>query len=344
VHPLILASRFAKDSLRDVANFLSPIGNTWPIISGITAILVMLVLLTVTFYGSAYDYPKLKMAHRFLGLGFFFGFLHVLFIPSSLSSDNVLRYSLISTAVLGLLAFTYRTLLGTWLVYRYKYVVTSVTTIPGQVTEIILTTRDKMLLHMPGQFGMLSFIGSTSVSDEEHPFTISSSGVDGVLRFSIKGLGDYTKSLATLTVGTEARIEGPFGEFSYLYGSHKQVWVAGGIEVTPFVSMAEHILTLKEFPYFIDFYYSVRTEADTTYKELFEKVAARFPSFVFHLIPSDTKGYITGEMITAELRDIAIRDIFICGPPPMMEALIQQLISKGIHDERIHSERFALLK
>jgi predicted ferric reductase len=344
VHPIILACRFASSSFRDVANFLSPFGNTWPVISGITAILVMLVLLTVTFYGSAYDYPKLKLAHRFLGLGFFFGFLHILFIPSSLSSDAVLRFSLIITAALGLLAFTYRTLLGKWLVPRYKYSVASVSAIAGQVTEIVLTTHGKMLYHLPGQFGMLSFVGSPVVPNEEHPFTLSSSGEDGIVRFSIKGLGDYTKLLGGLTVGTEALIEGPFGEFSYVYGSEKQVWVAGGIGVTPFVSMAEHLLTLKEFPYFIDFYFSVRTEADTPYKELFEKVAKKFPSFVFHLVPSDTKGFVTGDLLISELKDIHFRDIFICGPPPMMSALIDQLVVLGVKNERIHSERFALLK
>lgn len=344
VHPLILAFRYASSSFADVANFLSPFGNTWPITSGITALLIMIFLLTVTFYGSAYDYPKLKLAHRFLGLGFFFGFLHILFIPSSLSSDTVLRNSLLVTAALGLLAFTYRTLLGKWLVMRYKYKVASVINLPGQVTEIVLTTHDKMLYHLPGQFGMLSFVGSPVVPDEEHPFTFSSSGEDGIVRFSIKGLGDYTKLLGGLTVGTDALIEGPFGEFSYTYGSEKQVWVAGGIGVTPFVSMAEHMLTLKEFPYFVDFYFSVRTEADTPYKELFEKIAKKFPSFVFHLMPSDTKGFITGDLLVNDMKDIPYRDIFICGPPPMMAALIDRLVVLGIKDERIHSERFALLK
>lgn len=344
VHPIILAFRFASDSFEDVAHFLSPFGNTTPITLGIVAILGMLVLLFLTFYGSIFMYPTLKLAHRFLGLAFFFGFLHILLIPSSLSSDSVLKVSLLVTAGLGLCAFTYRTLLGRWAVSRYSYSVLSAIQIPGGVTEIVLTTTGKKLFHLPGQFGMLSFVGSSVVPDEEHPFTISSSGVDGVVRFSIKGLGDYTKLLGGLTPGTEAKIEGPFGEFSYLHGKEKQVWAAGGIGVTPFASMCEHMLLEETLPYTIDFYYSVRTAADATYKELFEKVQAKHPTFVFHLMPSDTKGYITGELLTTEISDIRTRDVLVCGPPPMMAALTTQLEGLGVSSSSIHSERFALLK
>ena len=345
VHPLILAFRYADESFKEVADFLSPIGNTMPITFGICAILLMLILLCITLYGAIFKYPALKVAHKFLGGAFFLGFIHILFIPSSLNNDSVLRGALLITGAFGLVAFTYRSLLGKWLVPRYVYTVTGVTALPGSVTEIFLTTiRGKKLFHTPGQFGMLSFINSTVVAPEEHPFTISSPGDDGTIRFSIKGLGDYTKLLSALTVGTQAHIEGPFGEFSYIYGGEKQVWVAGGIGVTPFVSMAEHMLSFKVLPYVIDFYYSVRTEADATYKELFERVSAKHASFRFHLMPSDTKGYISAQLLVTEINDIGSRDIFICGPPPMMIGLIDQLIAVNISKKFIHSERFALLK
>lgn len=344
VHPLLLASRFVSSSFEQVANFLSPINNSTPITLGIISIFVMLLLLFITFYGSIFDYPKLKLAHKFLGFAFFLGFLHVFLIPSSLNSDPILKFSLVTTAGIGLIVFFYRTLLGFWLVPRYRYTISSVTQLSGGITEISLIPDSKKMLHIPGQFAILSITNSNTLSQEEHPFTLSSSGLDGNLRFSIKGLGDYTKLVEGLESGIKANIEGPFGEFSYIHGKEKQVWVAGGIGITPFVSMAENILLLDTLPYTIDLFYSVRTDNDGTYKELFIKLNEKHPSFTFHFLPSDTQGFITGDLLLNQIQDLSTRDIFVCGPPPLMSALLSSLLEKRIPRKNIHMERFALLK
>jgi predicted ferric reductase len=344
VHPIILAVRFLSQSIEDAANFLSPFGNTIPVTLGLASFGFMIFLIALTFYGSVFEYPTLKLAHKFLGLGFFLGFLHVFLIPSSLSSDMVLKVSLISTAAIGLTIFSYRTLFGALLVPRYNYNVVAVEILPGGVTEILLNTTAKKLFHLPGQFGMLSFAGSSIVSNEEHAFTFSSPGTDGYLRFSIKGLGDYTKLLVAMKKGEKARVEGPFGEFSYIYGKKKQVWVAGGIGVTPFVSMAESMMFLDELPYGIDFFYSVRTESEGIYQELFTKLAKKHPSFNFYFMPSDKEGYVTGEMLLSEIKDLLTRDIFVCGPPILMKTLNTQLLALKVSDKNIHMETFSLLK
>ncbi len=343
-HPIILAFQYISSSVEDVANFLSPFSATGPVLFGMASILLMLILIGLTFYGVMFNYPKLKLAHRFLGGAFFLGFLHVLFIPSSLNSDIILKTFLVATSALGLTIFCYRTLLGSWLVPRLRYTISKINNLAGGVTEITLTASSTKIQHLPGQFGMLAFTHSPTVPNEEHPFTISSPGNTDELRFSIKGLGDYTKLLPNLLLGDTALVEGPFGEFSYVYGKEKQTWVAGGIGITPFVSMAEHMLTLDTLPYTVDLFYSVRTEADGTYKELFAALAAKHPSFVFHFMPSDTKGYITGELLLHETRDLHLSDIFVCGPPPLMAALNSQLLEINVPKKSIRMERFALLK
>lgn len=344
IHPLLLAFRYADESFGDALDFLNPIGNTFAVSMGIYSVLGMLVLLFLTFYGSVFSYSKLKLAHRFLGMFFFLGFVHVLLIPSSLNSDTVLKVSLLASALIGLVAYIYRTLLGRWLVRRTSFVISEIKNLGGQMTEITLTPRKLGMLHTPGQFGMLSFSRSSIVPDEEHPFTISSPGLDGRLRFSIKALGDYTSLLPDIKLGTQATVEGPFGEFSYIYGQKKQVWVAGGIGVTPFVSMAEHMLTLDNLPYVVDFYYSVKTASEGVYRDVFESLQSKHPSFKFHFMPSDTSGFVSAEGIIKEVTDLHGRDIFICGPPGMMAALTGQLAQMHITSSQIHSERFALLK
>jgi predicted ferric reductase len=304
----------------------------------------MLVLLFITFYGVIFSYRSLKNAHRFMGLTFFLATLHMFLIPSTIQSDLVIRYSCLGMAGIGLLAFTYRTLLGNFVAPHFTYSVSAVKTIGQNIFEITLTPVAKALRHIPGQFAMLSLNNSTVVSAETHPFTISSSRDNGDIRFSIRGLGDYTSLLGGLQVGTTANIEGPYGEFYYGYATKSQVWVAGGIGVTPFVSMAEDLLAKESIDYTIDFYYSVRTQADAAYQELFAALKEKHPSFIFHLVPSDTAGYITAGGIIKDIADATARSFFVCGPPPMMSALIEALIVSGVNDKLIHSEKFSLLK
>lgn len=343
-HPLILAFRFFSDSIEDVMWFLVPTHKSLGQDFGIYALLLMLFLLFLTFYGTIFSYRSLKNAHRFMGAAFFLAGLHMFLIPSSMSSDIVLKVSCLGMALIGLLAFTYRTLLGKYFVTRFLYTVSLVTDVGGGVSEISLVPVGKPMKHFPGQFAMLSFTDSKVVSNEEHPFTISSCRNNGEIHFSIKGLGDYTKLLPGLKIGTKAELEGPFGEFTYSNGARSQIWVAGGIGVTPFVSMAEDLLGKDTIDYTIDFFYSARTSSDAVYKELFTKTAKKHPTFTFHLMPSDTAGFVTGEGIIKEITDAKKRDIFVCGPPPMMAALISALVTLGVPRNSIRSERFSLLK
>lgn len=365
VHPLILAFRFVGDSLEDVMDFLIPINNTVSKDFGIYSLLGMLLLIGLTFYGSFFNYPKLKFAHKFLGAAFFLGFLHMFFVPGAmqmvvigndysmaladevLSKNTVLKLFCLSVSLFGIAAFSYRTLFGKYLVKRFDYSVSEVKMIGQSIVEITLSPLKKAMVHLPGQFAMLSFVNAKGLSQEEHPFTISSASSafpNGEIRFSIKALGDYTSLLPSITTGVKAKLEGPFGEFTYSYGSQKQIWVAGGIGVTPFVSMAEDLLTQDTMEHVVDFFYSVRSDADGAYKEIFTKLAAKHKNFVFHYMPSDKAGYVTGELIMKEISDAKKRDFFVCGPPPMMAALTDQLIALTIQEKQIHSEKFALLK
>ncbi len=345
VHPIILSFQYIEDSFKDMANFLSPIGNTMPITLGIISLMMMLGLLFLTFYGIAFSYPSLKKAHRFLGVAFFFGFLHVFFIPSSLSTNILLKVILLGTSGIAIALFVYRSILGRFLVFRYSYTLSSIKKLGSNMTELTLNPMsNKKLTHLPGQFGILSFPHSNTVSAEEHPFTLSGAGVDGSIRFSIKALGDYTTALTSLREGEGAKIEGPFGEFSYLYGEDRQVWVAGGIGVTPFVSMAEHMLLQDTLSYTVDFFYSCKTKDEGVYQELFRNLQKKHASFAFHFLPSDTHGFITTEFLSKEVSDLNLRDIFICGPPGLMISLSQALKESGIKSKHIRTERFALLK
>ena len=104
----------------------------------------------------------------------------------------------------------------------------------NQVLEVGLRLDTPWPGHQAGQFAFVTF----DEREGPHPFTISSAwGGDGRMDFMIKPLGDYTGRLpATLKAGDPVRVEGPYGRFDFGGAQARQIWVAGGIGITPFVA------------------------------------------------------------------------------------------------------------
>ena len=92
------------------------------------------------------------------------------------------------------------------------------------------------------------------------------------LGLSIKAAGDYTSELHdTLKTGTPAKLAGPYGEFDYHRGGRDQIWIAGGIGVTPFLSWI-HALD-GAFDLSVDFFHSVSHDAAALYLDEIQAVA-----------------------------------------------------------------------
>lgn len=342
VHPLVLAVRSVGISAQDIVQYFIPINKTLPKTFAIYSAALALLITGITSLGIILSYRALKNAQHFMGFAFFLGTLHMFFVPSTIQTDLVLKYSCLGMAGVGLLAFVYTLVLRKFFTPHYTYTVSCIETIGQHIFEVTLNPIGKKITSIPGQFIIVSFVDSQSVSDEEQPFTISGIEDTGEIRLTVRGVDGYRKSLESLQVGNTAHIEGPYGEFYYGYGAQSQVWVAGGIGVTPFVSMAEDLFRQETIDYRVDFYYSVHTHADAVYQELFTAVMQKHPSFIFHLVPSDTMGYVTGEGIMREVKDATTRSFFLCAPPSMMAALTESLSMFGINKKNIYLEKFSL--
>ncbi len=238
-HPLFLAGKYLFVSTKSAALFLLP-SSDWPVNFGIFGLLFLIIFLVITFFIKL-PYEKWKLSHKFLGFAFFLVGLHSFLIPSDISRSLPLRIYILSIAGIGLLVYVYRTILGFILVKKFTYVVQDIKYLDEKVVEIELSPQDKTLHFKPGQFAFVSF-QSQDIGFETHPFSFTSSPFDRNLKIAVKNLGDFTAKLKNLKSGTIAKIEGPFGRF--LSQNFKdQIWIAGGIGITPFLSMAR---TLKE--------------------------------------------------------------------------------------------------
>ncbi len=360
-HPLFLALRYVNTSLKEAALLLLPNGlapvsalfdqqslfhaivlEQWAIFLGIVAFWGMVGLLLVTFFIKI-PYRVWLFTHKFLGVAFFLAGLHVLFITSDTSTNATMRYYILTLTAIGLVAYIYRTLVGRILIRQYKYSVDDVKIVAGNVTQLIMRPIKDQMMYKPGQFVFIRFRNAgTKLSKEWHPFSISSGTKDGYLQLSVKGLGDYTNMLTQIRPGAIADIEGAYGRFSYNnFKNLNQIWVAGGIGITPFLSMAR---SLPDSGYRIDLYYSVKTASELIdWNDIYNLAMAKNGNFrVIPYVADQQQGFLDANYIEKTSGGLQGKDIFICGPPPMMLSLRKQFKSKGVPGTSLHSEEFAM--
>jgi predicted ferric reductase len=133
-------------------------------------------------------------------------------------------------------------------------------------------------------------------------------------------------------------VVGPFGTFDYRRGGSDQIWIAGGIGITPFVSW---IRSLDDsFDRRVDFYYSVRRQADAVYFDEIEAAAGRHPTLHPHLVETDRDGLLTAERTVSGHPAGTDLWIYMCGPPAMMTALGNGFRALGIPAARVRWENF----
>ena len=251
----------------------------------------------------------------------------------------------------GLGAYTSHRIIGPAIRRKHPYRVRSVTNEARNVWTIALEPPDGAPLdHLPGQFQFLTFDGGRG---EEHPFTISTSPGSGVVHAStIKGSGDFTRTIGSVRPGDTVGVQAPFGRFSYvLHPDEKDlVLIAGGIGITPFMSMLRHMRDTNADKDVL-LLYANNTEEDIVFRrELDEIASGRAPRLrVVHVLGKPggdwqgERGSVGNELIGKYCPDgLANKAFWLCGPPPMMTALIALLIGHGVPSRRVRSERFAL--
>jgi predicted ferric reductase len=339
LHPLFLIPKYSG-SLSYAASFLLP-GQDWSINFGILALWTMLFLIILTLYFKP-KYDLWKYTHKFLGLALFLAAFHVWLIPSDTSNYLPLKLYILTVIALGLITFLYRSIFGSIFIKKSPYVVERVIKLNDKINEIRMKPLAEPLTYTPGQFVFLEFQYGKGVTNESHPFSLTSNPDEDYLSVSIKNLGDFTSEVGEITPQTKVKVEGPFGRFSYKNANYKdQIWIAGGIGITPFISMAKSLE--KETDFHIDLIYCVNNESEAVYLDYLTALAER-KSGIFRLTAfySNQRGYINANDIINLTLGIENKDIFLCSPPGMISALRKQLLEAGADVKLIHSEEFSL--
>lgn len=299
-------------------------------------ILIGVILSAVPFLKRKLKYHKWIKIHKLMGLFYILGIAHSFNVPTLTSELPIVRVYVYGMAFIGIAAWFYKAFLYNLLNRKLKYKVDSVKHFHNDITEISLGAEKAALNFEAGQFAFVSFEGMNK--QEQHPFTISNHPSEGNLRFTVKSLGDYTSDLQTLlTDGVKAKVEGPFGLFNFRNAENKkQLWLAGGIGITPFLSFLKEVNS----DYDITLVWSVRTVEQANYKDEIENIISQNPNIKFVLSDSETHGHFTIDKLytSSQLKD---HSIFICGPEVMRESYIDELLQKGVSINDVHYEEFS---
>jgi predicted ferric reductase len=232
---------------------------------------------------------------------------------------------------------------------------------PYRVAEVRKERGDTLTLVMqpdghpgfrfsPGQFGWLTLWGSP-FKITGHPFSFSSSAAaaDGRVEMSIRNLGDFTSEIYKVPVGQRVYIDGPYGAFTIGNPADMHVLIAGGVGVTPMMSMIRTLADQGDTRPVILLYGSKDWES-ITFRDELEVLKARLNLTVVHVLANPPagwtgeQGFINAEMFKRHLPPpYADHEYFICGPNVMMDAIETALGEMNVPMSKYHSERYSFV-
>ncbi|MBP1705247.1 MAG: oxidoreductase [Chloroflexi bacterium] len=177
-----------------------------------------------------------------------------------------------------------------------------------------------------------------------HPFSISAAPNGKFLRLTVKDLGDDSHRFQDLRVGTPVYIEGPYGIMTGARRTRQRVLlVAGGIGIAPLRAL---FAGLSAGPGDLTLVYRASRPEDVVFRDELDRIAAARGASVHYLVgrrgtPAMPDDPLAPEPLGRLVPDIADRDVYVCGPIPMMDRVEKTLRALGVPGGQVHLERFA---
>ena len=212
----------------------------------------------------------------------------------------------------------------------------SIDKITHDVVSIVLE-KPANYTYTPGQATEVA-INKEAWKEEKRPFTFTSLPDDNFLEFTIKTYPSHkgvTNQLLTLIPGDESIIHDVWGAISY---RGEGVFIAGGAGITPFLSIFRHLKTIHKMEG-NTLIFANKTKADIIHeKELSDLLGNRFINILSdEVIPGYDHGMLTEDFLKKNMGSVT-KKFYVCGPPPMMQAVLKQLSTLGVGENAITVE------
>ncbi|MEN9904373.1 MAG: hypothetical protein RLZZ555_938 [Pseudomonadota bacterium] len=201
------------------------------------------------------------------------------------------------------------------------------------------------LSFLPGQYANLQVPGT----EAHRAYSFSSMPKDGEVSFLIRNvpgglMSTYLREQAK--PGDAMVMNGPKGSFYLREITRPVMMLAGGTGLAPFTAMLDKIAAAGGSPFPVHLIYGVNNDTDLVDVDKLEAFAKAMPNFSYALVVVDAnsaqpkKGYVTNHIEAGQLYDGEL-DMYLCGPPPMVEAVNQYLRDQNIKPVSFHYEKFA---
>jgi predicted ferric reductase len=285
-------------------------------------------------------YERWLFVHRLTGLLVLTALVHGWMLDQILGGAAALKAIYVLMGAIGMAAYAYDELIRRHRAPKADYTVRSVLRPARDVLDVTLAPAGQAWLPVEdGQFVYLRVGGGSAW--REHPFSVAGTQPDGSVRLTVRALGRDTRRLyADLREGLPATINGPYGMFDYTVGGARQIWIAGGIGIAPFLGWVR--CPDREVLRRADLFYCTPTAADAPFLPELTAAARRQPAVRLHPVHSRAEGRLTVNKILAAAGPLTPdTHVFMCGPAAMVQKLSIGLRRHGLPSDHVHAEHFA---
>ncbi len=333
-HPIFFTLANQKFNI----DFIIPNFAYIPLAVGVMAMYIFIGIMIASKLYKMISYRAWQYIHILTYVLFFFALYHAY----NAGSDSEILTPYYNITLLAVF---------TGIIYRTQYKLRARKTNKFKVKSISQNTHDTFTITVKGnkefKAGQFCFLRlNKNKLHARHPFTISSAPGDD-FAFTIKLAGRFTQTAKELKIGDEIFIDGPFGNFMPK-PNHNLVFIAGGVGITPFMSILRDRIK-NDVNQNITLIYGSRTEADIIFKKEIDAIDKPWFKKVYLLslvdgevtLPTDCeKGFICKDVLDRHVLDVKNSLYYICGPEIMKDNAKNLLKSEGVSAGQVFVEDF----
>ena len=333
---------------------LNPVVAPWYMTAGRLSLLMFLLMIVTSWWRKSLriHYDEWRLLHIVLAVtGFLLALMHIEGVGYYINAPA--KHMLWTAYIMfWILLILYVRLIKPWRMLGKPYRVTEVQKSCCNSWTLSLKPDGHKGMHfMAGQFAWLT-LRMSPFHIKEHPFSISSNAMQpDKIQFTIKELGNFTRTIGKTKVGDLAYLDGPYGVFSVerFPAAPGFVFIAGGIGAAPIMAMLRTFADSKERRPMI-ILYGNNCEDEIMFRQELEELKKKLNLTVVHVLrdPAESwqgsSGLITEQLLKETLPESATGyEYFICGPKAMSEGVQRGLHAMHIARSHIQFELFDMV-
>ena len=239
------------------------------------------------------------------------------------------------------LVLRYRFVAPLYQAWRHRLRVQQVVPEADGVVSIVISGKHiRELEAESGQFFRWRFLSATTWMSA-HPFSLSAPPESNCLRLTVKALGEGSRRVQSVRVGTRVLAEGPYGAMTAQRRNRRAVLlIAGGIGITPMRALFEAIDVAGQQ---LTLLYRASSAADVVFRSELDDLARRRGARVIYLVgpSSDPANALTSETLRQLIPGLRHHDVFLCASPSLSRAVRTALPGAGLPRGQLHEEEFS---